>query len=93
MAQYLSRYISGYADVTTSLRFLTKQDTTWNWTEAEQESFNKLKRALTGDQVMSYFDPQKPTQIIMDASPVGLDGLLMQDGKIISYASRALTEP
>ena len=39
---------------------------------------------------MSYFDSQKPTQIIMDASPVGLGGLLIQDGKVISYASRTL---
>ena len=41
---------------------------------------------------MSYFDSQKPTQIIMDASPVGLGGLLIQDGKVISYASRTLTD-
>ena len=39
---------------------------------------------------MSYFDPRKQT--IVDASPAGLGGLLMQDGKVISYASRALSD-
>ena len=30
--------------------------------------------------------------MIVDASPVGLGGLLAQDGKVISYASRALSD-
>ena len=41
---------------------------------------------------MTYFDPKKQTEIIVDASPVGLGGLLMQDGKVVCYASRALSE-
>lgn len=30
--------------------------------------------------------------MIVDASPVGLGGLLVQDSKVISYASRALSD-
>ena len=41
---------------------------------------------------MSYFDPRKETEIIVDASPVGLGGLLMQEGKIITYAIQALSD-
>ena len=41
---------------------------------------------------MSYFDPKKETKIIVDASPAGLGGLLMQEGKALSYASRALSD-
>ena len=29
------------------------------------------------------------TEVIVDASPVGLGGVLAQDGKVIRYASRA----
>ena len=32
------------------------------------------------------------TEIIVDASSVGLGGLLMQEGKVISYASLALSD-
>ena len=41
---------------------------------------------------MSYFNPAQETKVIVDASPVGLGGLLAQDGKVISYASRALSD-
>ena len=41
---------------------------------------------------MSFFDPRKQTEIILDASPVGLSGLLKQEGKVLSYASRALSD-
>ena len=40
---------------------------------------------------MAYFDPKKPTEVIVDASPVGL-GAILTEGKIISYTSRALTD-
>ena len=44
---------------------------------------------------MSYFDPLEHTEVIVDASPVGLGAILTQRGdaglRIISYASRALT--
>ena len=53
---------------------------------------NELKKAVVGDQVMSYFDPRKKTEIIVDASPFGLSGLLVQEGIVLGYASRALTD-
>ena len=34
----------------------------------------------------------KETEVIVDASPVGFGVLLEQDGKVISYASRALSD-
>ncbi|VDI68014.1 Hypothetical predicted protein [Mytilus galloprovincialis] len=71
---------------------LTKQDSKWEWTSEQQESFDKLKNELVADRVMSYFDPNKETMLIVDASPVGLAGLLTQNGKIIAYASRSLTD-
>ena len=92
MTQYVSRFIPGYANITAPLRSLTKQSTTWKWGNEESTAFNQLKDALTGEQVMSYFDPSKETEIIVDASPVGLGALLIQEDKIISYASRALSD-
>ena len=41
---------------------------------------------------MTYFDPGKKTEIVVDASPVGLGGILMQEGKVVSYASRTLVK-
>ena len=41
---------------------------------------------------MLYFDPRLKTEVIVDVSPVGLGGLLVQHGRVISYASRALSD-
>ncbi len=47
---------------------------------------------------MAYFDPNKETELVTDASPSGLSAILMQNtpGKddkcVVAYASRALTD-
>ncbi|CAC5394863.1 unnamed protein product [Mytilus coruscus] len=92
MTNYVGRFIPNYSTITEPLRRLTKQDSKWEWTSEQQQSFDKLKNELVADRVMSYFDPNKETMLIVDASPVGLAGLLTQYGKIIAYASRSLTD-
>jgi hypothetical protein len=92
MTNYVGRFISNYSIVTEPLRRLTKQGIQWEWTIEHQQSFDKLKTELVADRIMSYFDPDKETMLIVDASPVGLAALLTQEGKIIAYSSRALTD-
>ena len=76
---------------------LTQKDVKWDWTSMHQEAFETLKRLLTSDTVMGYFDPSKNTELHVDASPVGLGAILTQttpgkdDTKVMAYASRSLT--
>jgi hypothetical protein len=81
MTNYVGRFIPNYSTITEPLRRLTKQDTKWHWSTEQQRSFEKLKSELTTDRVMAYFDPNKDTVLIVDASPVGLAALLTQDKK------------
>ena len=92
MAQYLARYIPGYADFTVPLHALTKEDVTRKREQTEQKALDKLKKAFTGNQVMSYFDPYQATEVIVDASPIGLGTLLVQNDKVICYASHVLSD-
>ena len=92
MAQYLARFIPDYATRTRPLRVLTHQDVKWNWGEFEETAFQKLKTALVSSEVMTYYDPNKSSKILVDASPVGLSAILTQDGKILAYGSRALSD-
>ena len=41
--------------------------------------------------VTAYFGPSKRSVLLVDASPVGLGAVLTQGGKVISYASKALS--
>ena len=92
MTSYCSRFIHDYASITEPLRRLTRKDTPWNWEEQQQDAFEKLKDVLSGDTVITYFDPNKSTELLTDASPVGISGILAQEGKVVAYASRALTQ-
>ena len=68
------------------------------WTEVEQKALDALKEAATG-QVLSYFDKNFKTFLVVDASPIGLGAILMQENpqdktdiRIIAYSSRSLSE-
>ena len=91
IAQYVSRYMPDYATITAPLRLLTKKDMLWQWADEQQRAFDKLKDSLTKNHVM-FFNPKLKTEVIVDARPVGPGGLLVQDGKVISYAGRALSD-
>ena len=98
MANYSSKYIRDFATLTASLRDLTKKEVRFEWTQKHQTVFEKLKKTLATAPCMSYFDKNKETFVIVDASPVGFSAILSQkpqnsdnnNHQIIAYASRAL---
>ena len=92
MAQYVARFIPNFATIVNPLRELTKLDTTWCWDQRCETAFQALKDALTNTSTMTYFDPNVPSEVLADASPCGLGAILTQNGKVVSYASRALSE-
>ena len=67
----------------------------FEWTELHNDSFEKLKLALTSAPILAYPNYSKPFLLETDASLKGLGAVLSQeddDGKmrVISYASRTL---
>ncbi len=50
----------------------------WEWTDAQETSFQTLKQTLTSETVMTFFDPAKETELWVDASPVGLAAVMIQ---------------
>ena len=93
MVTYLSKFVPNLADLTAPLRHLLRRDTTWTWTSHHERVFQNIKQAVTSAPVLQYFDPSKPVVIQTDASSTGLGSCLLQDGKPIEFASRALTDP
>ena len=91
MSNYCSQFIPDYATITAPLRELTKKNTQFQWSEACQEAYDKLKAVLTNSPVVSYFDVNKESIVLVDASPVGLSAILAQrapkseETKIIAY--------
>ena len=96
LVNYCGRFIPNLATISEPLRRLTKAGTQFVFGEEQKAAFEKLKECLSSAETLGYFDNNAPTQVIADASPVGLGAVLTQthkDGpRIISYASRSLTD-
>ena len=91
MASFSSRFINNYSTITAPLRELMKKSDKWEWTQEHQKSFQNVKDELRECTVMSFYDPKKPTTVVVDGSPFGLGAVLTQVDKPIAYASRFLT--
>ena len=96
MTNYYLRFTPDYATRTEPLDKLTHMDQPWCWTTEHDHAVSQLKETLANAPVTAYFDPEKESEISVDASPVGLAAILSQvdpqteEGHVITYASRSL---
>jgi hypothetical protein len=60
------------------------------WTEECETAFHLLRKLLTTAPVLAQLDIKKPFDVFCDASKIGLGCVLMQEGRVIAYASRQL---
>jgi hypothetical protein len=66
---------------------LLKNNVKFNWTPECNEAFGKLKKLLTTAPVLAQPDIEKSFDIYCDASVMGIGCVLMQEGRVIAYAS------
>ncbi len=69
---------------------LLKKDEKFKWTTECDKSFEELKKKLVSAPVLILPDPMKDFQVYCDASRHGLGCVLMQEGRVVAYASRQL---
>jgi hypothetical protein len=60
----------------------------FEWTPACEASFQELKKRLMTASLLVMPDMEKSFSIYCDASGQGLGCVLMQDGRVVAYASR-----
>ena len=68
---------------------LLKKGVKFVWDDKCEEAFQTLKARLTTAPVLATPDSTKPFDVYCDASGMGLGCVLMQDNRVIAYASRA----
>jgi hypothetical protein len=64
----------------------------FTWDDKCQACFEELKKKLTTTPVLIMPDIHKEFDVYCDASRQGLGCVLMQEGKVLDYASRQLTK-
>lgn len=87
---YLAKFLPKLSDATEPLRQLTQDDVDFAWAKVHDEAFAQIKRLMTSPPVLKYYDPEAKLVFQCDASKTRLGAALMQDGKRVAYASRAL---
>ena len=90
MAGYYRRFIEGFSKIAKPMTSLLEKNAKFVWTEQCQASFEELKKRLTTAPVLVLPDLNKSFSIYGDASRLGLGCVLMQEGRVVAYASRQL---
>ncbi|KAL4272776.1 hypothetical protein GQ457_13G014740 [Hibiscus cannabinus] len=90
LAGYYRRFVSGFSKVAAPLTKLLQKGVKYEWSDARQQAFEKLKEALINAPVLTQPVSGKEFVVYSDASYVGLGCVLMQEGRVVAYASRQL---
>ena len=88
LAGYYRRFIKNFSLVAKPLTNLLRKNVVFQWTDACQQSFNELKHRLTSAPILALPFGEGGYIVFADASGNGLGCVLMQNGKVIAYASR-----
>jgi hypothetical protein len=90
LAGYYRRFIEGFSKIVKPLTSLLEKGKEFNWDEACQKCFEELKDRLTTAPMLIMSDIHKGFDVYCDASHLGPGCVLMQEGKVIVYASKQL---
>jgi hypothetical protein len=90
LAGYYRRFIPDFSKIVKPITGLLKNDTKFDWSSKCNEVFEQLKVLLTTAPVLAQPDIEKSFDVYCDASGSGLGCVLMQEGRVIAFASRQL---
>jgi hypothetical protein len=93
LAGYYRRFIPDFFRIAKPMMELLKKDVKFKWDAKCDEAFHTLRAHLTIAPVLAQPDNSKSYDVYCDASGTGLSCILMQDNRVIAYASRALRPP
>ena len=90
LAGYYHRFIPEFSKIAKPMTELLKKGVKFHWNDKCEEAFHTLKKLLTSAPILAQPDTSKPFDIYCDASGIGIGCVLMQEDRVIAYASRSL---
>nr|GEZ23422.1 putative reverse transcriptase domain-containing protein [Tanacetum cinerariifolium] len=87
---YYSRFIEGFSKIAKSMTKLTQKNVKFDWGEKEEAAFQLIKQKLCSTPILALPKGSENFIVYCDASHKGLGAVLMQNKKVIAYASRQL---
>ncbi|GFV78002.1 retrovirus-related Pol polyprotein from transposon 17.6 [Trichonephila clavipes] len=92
MVGWYQKFIPKYADIWEPLYQLKKKGAKFNWSTEAQDSFDKIKRALTEAPVLKLPNFTEQFNLFTNASGVGIGAVLNQNHRPIAFTSRTLNK-
>ena len=90
LAGYYRRFIEDFSKLAKPMTALLEKSAKFIWSDKCQENIEELKKRLTTAPVLTLPDLSKTFSIYCDASRLVLGCVLMQEGRVVAYASRQL---
>jgi hypothetical protein len=87
---YYHRFILDFSKIAKPMTELLKKEVKFHWDDKCEEAFHILRKLLTTAPVLAQPDSTQPFDVYCDAFGTGLGCVLMQNNRVIAYASRAL---
>ena len=82
--------MNNFSVIASLLTKLLKNDVKFEWNDKCQARFEQLKQLMIDTPVLTQPTPSKEYTLHSNALGIGLGCVLMQDGKVVAYASRQL---
>ena len=96
MVNQMGKFSSNLAELSQPLRELLSKQCSWQWGQAQEDAFKKIKGELTKPTVLALYNPKAETKISADASSYGLGAVLLQRSqdtwRPVAYASRSMSD-
>lgn len=102
LVNFVGKWIPNLATITDPIRKLLRLKLGKNsniapyWKSEQDRAFQKIKACLNNISTLGFYDPRDKTQVMADASPVGLGAVLIQHDsrgpRIIAYGNKSLTD-
>ncbi|WMV32514.1 hypothetical protein MTR67_025899 [Solanum verrucosum] len=87
---YYKRFVKVFSSIASPLKALIQKKVNFLWSETCEKSFQELKDTLTSASVLTLPEGSGWFVVYYDASRIGLGFVVMQNMKVIAYASQQL---
>ena len=87
LAGYYRRFVQNFSSIAAPLTRLTRKGVSFQWSEECESSFQDLKSRLTSAPILTILAGITGFTVYTDTSGSGLGAVLMQDGRVVAYAS------
>jgi len=90
LANFCRRFVKDFSTIIAPLNDIVKKDVVIKWGQEQEKAFEILKDKLTKTSILALPNFTKTFEIECDASNIGIEAILLQEGHPIAYFSEKL---